>query len=187
MAASPASTANENVPAKGASETRPSAGSMSPYFDLRRRMDQLFDEMFNGWGTIPRMHRPQELEAAGMPLATRQWRPELVDVRFDVADGDDAIEISAEMPGIDDKDLDLSVSDGLLTIRGEKNAESEKKDKSYYLSERRYGSFQRSFRLPESVDQDKIQAKFDKGVLSLTLPKRAEAREKTKKISISGR
>ena len=108
-------------------------------------------------------------------------------MKFDVAEGEDAIEISAEMPGIEDKDLDLSVSDGVLTIKGEKKAETEKTDKNYYLSERRYGSFQRSFRLPDSVDPDKIEAKFDKGVLSLTLPKHAEARERTKKISISGR
>ena len=85
---------------------------------------------------------------------------------------------------MDESNIDVKFAHGLLTIKGEKREEKEEKKKDYYLSERRYGSFQRSFPVPESVDADKIEAKFANGVLTVRLPKSAEAQKNEKKIAI---
>ena len=87
--------------------------------------------------------------------------------------------LTAELPGMEEKNVEVTLSDDLLTIKGEKTAETEKKDKNTYLSERCYGAFQRSFVVPEGVDSDKIKAEFAKGVLTVTLPKAAPAMKKT--------
>jgi HSP20 family protein len=104
--------------------------------------------------------------------------------RIDVSETEQAIELKAELPGMEEKDVDLLVQDHVLTIRGEKKFEKEEKQKSYHIVERQYGSFQRSFELPDIVDEAKIAAKFDKGVLHVTLPKSAKAKETTRKIAI---
>src|ERR1700730_15274827 len=88
------------------------------------------------------------------------------------------------LPGMDESNIDVKFSDGTLTIKGEKKDEREEKQKDYYLSERRYGSFQRSFGVPDGVDADKIEAHFKNGVLTVTLPKRPEAQKSEKKIAI---
>ncbi|WP_425482712.1 Hsp20/alpha crystallin family protein [Chelativorans xinjiangense] len=103
---------------------------------------------------------------------------------MDLAEKDNAYEISAELPGLDEKNIEIKLSNGTLTIKGEKTEEKEEREKEYYLSERRYGSFHRSFRVPEGVDTDKIDARFAKGVLTVTLPKSAEAKKNEKKISV---
>ena len=93
-------------------------------------------------------------------------------------------EITAELPGMDESNIDVKFADGVLTIKGEKKEEKEEKKKDYYLSERRFGSFQRSFPVPESVDANKIEAKFVNGVLTVRLPKSPEAQKNEKKIAI---
>src|SRR6516165_5666397 len=95
-----------------------------------------------------------------------------------------AYEITAELPGMNESDIDVKFSDGTLTIKGEKRDEKEENKKGYYLSERRYGSFQRSFGVPDGVDVDKIEANFKNGVLTVTLPKTPQAQTSEKKISI---
>ncbi len=105
--------------------------------------------------------------------------------KLDVAEMKDKYEIKAELPGIDEKDIDVSMDDGVLTISGEKKAEAESDDKGYYLKECSYGSFSRSIRLPENIADDKIIAKFDKGVLMIDLPKKEPTVAKTKKIAIT--
>lgn len=102
----------------------------------------------------------------------------------DVTETDKAFEIAAELPGMEEKNIEVSVSDGVLTIKGEKQEDKEEKKKDYYLSERTYGSFQRSFEVPKGVDLDKIEASFKKGVLTVTLPKTAEAQKAEKKIAV---
>lgn len=102
----------------------------------------------------------------------------------DIAEKDKAYEIEAELPGMDDKNIEISLSEGMLTIKGEKREEKEEKKKNYYLSERHYGSFQRAFRLPAGVDTDKVEASFSKGVLKVTLPKTTEAQRKERKIEV---
>ncbi|HEX7006529.1 MAG TPA: Hsp20/alpha crystallin family protein [Alphaproteobacteria bacterium] len=104
--------------------------------------------------------------------------------KMDIAETDKAFEVTVELPGIDEKDVDISVTDGVLTIKGEKKAETEEKGKNYHRIERSYGSFQRSMALPPTVDIDAIDATFKNGVLTVMLPKSAKAVEKAKKIKI---
>jgi HSP20 family protein len=103
----------------------------------------------------------------------------------DIADNEKAYEITAELPGMDESNIDVKFSDGTLTIKGEKKDEKEEKKKDYYLSERRYGSFQRSFGVPDGVDAEKIEAHFKNGVLTVTLPKTLQAQKSEKKIAIN--
>jgi HSP20 family protein len=102
----------------------------------------------------------------------------------DIAESDKAYEVTAELPGMDEKNIEVKLTNGNLTIKGEKREEKEEKKKDYYLSERHFGSFERQFRVPEGVDVEKIEASFKKGVLTVTLPKRPEAQKPEKKINI---
>jgi HSP20 family protein len=101
---------------------------------------------------------------------------------FDISESDTEYSVVAELPGIDEKDLDVTLTDGILTIKGEKKHESEEKGETYHRIERRYGSFQRSFRMPDGVQGDKIDATYKDGVLKLMIPK-SETSE-AKKIEI---
>ena len=102
----------------------------------------------------------------------------------DVVESEKAYEVAAELPGMDEKNIEIKVVNGILTMKGEKQEQKEEKKKDYYLQERSFGSFERSFEVPESVDADKIEARFKKGVLTLTLPKKAEAQKPAKKIEV---
>jgi HSP20 family protein len=104
--------------------------------------------------------------------------------RADVSETESRYEISVELPGIDEKDIELSISDGLLTLKAEKKEEREEKKKNYHLTERSYGSITRSFRIPEGVATDKIKAAFSKGVLEVTLPKTKQAKARQRKIPV---
>jgi HSP20 family protein len=99
-----------------------------------------------------------------------------------VTETDKQIEITAEMPGLEERDVQVNLADNVLTIRGEEKAEKEEKDKTYRLVERSYGSFVRSLELPEGVNADAIKASIDKGVLKVTVPKPAPAQ--VKKIDV---
>jgi HSP20 family protein len=103
---------------------------------------------------------------------------------MDIAETEKAYEITAELPGMSESDVEVVASNGGLTIKGEKKEEKEEKKKDYYLSERRYGSFERRMQIPEGVDADKIDATFKKGVLTVTLPKKPEGQKPAKKISV---
>jgi HSP20 family protein len=102
----------------------------------------------------------------------------------DVVESEKAYEVTAELPGIDEKNIEVKVANGILTMKGEKQEEKEEKKKDYYLQERHYGSFERSFEIPEGVDPDKIEATFKKGVLTVTLPKKVEAQKPAKKVEV---
>jgi len=96
----------------------------------------------------------------------------------------DAYKLSAELPGMNEKEIEVAVTDGMLTLTWAKRQETERKDKDYYLSEREYGSFKRSFALPDSIDIDKISADIAKGVFTITLPKKQEAKAAAKKVEV---
>jgi HSP20 family protein len=145
-------------------------GGEDPFTAARREMDRLFDEMTKSMS----LSRP----AMGMgPMAPR----------VDVKETDKAIEVHAELPGVDEKEVDVQLADGVLTIKGEKKQEREEKEKGYYLMERSYGSFMRQIPMPIEIEEDKVEARFDKGVLTVILPKSARAEAKTKKIAIQKR
>jgi len=150
-----------------------------PFTGLRREIDRLFDDFAWGSGRSPFRRSLFDVE----PL----WRGETSWGKapaVDIADTAQTYEITAELPGIDEKNVEVKFSDGTLTIKGEKKEEKEEKKKDYYLSERRYGSFQRSFSVPDGVDAEKIEAAFKNGILTVTLPKTPEAQKKEKKIEI---
>lgn len=149
-----------------------------PLANLRHEIDRLFDDFF-GLGRRPSGHTLSDVE----PF----WRGEISGVKapaVDIVETDKAYEITAELPGMDESDIDVKFADGLLTIKGEKSEKKEEKKKDYYLSERRYGTFRRAFRVPSGIDAGKIAASFKNGVLTVTLPKTAEAQEQEKKIAI---
>ncbi|MBN1930795.1 MAG: Hsp20/alpha crystallin family protein [Desulfobacterales bacterium] len=108
-----------------------------------------------------------------------EWLPSV-----DISEDKNSYLVKAELPGMDAKDVDVSLSGDLLTIKGEKKKETEEKDENRYRSERYYGSFQRVFRLPSGVKSDKVEASFDKGILKITLPKLEEAKKKEIEIKI---
>ena len=110
-----------------------------------------------------------------------------VSPKLDIAELKDKYEIKAELPGMDEKDINLAVEDGVLSISGEKKSETEDKSKGYYLKECSYGTFSRSIRLPENIADDKIAAKFNKGVLVIDMPKKEPTVAKARKIAISAK
>ena len=175
MAGKKVSTSSEKK--KGAAPATTSGGELSPFNELRRRMDALFEDFSQGW--------PRGLFDFHAPALTTGLGKDIIGARFDVTESDKAMEITAELPGMDEKDVELTISGGLLTVKGEKKAEKEVKKKDYHLSERHYGSIFRSFRLPDNVDGDKAKASFDKGVLKISLPKKPDGQRKEARIPIT--
>lgn len=100
----------------------------------------------------------------------------LLSPAIDVAENESALTVTAELPGLERRDIDLSVKDGVLMLRGEKKVEEESKDRKFHRIERRYGSFYRALALPDTVDPDGVEAAFKNGVLTVTLPKRPETK-----------
>jgi HSP20 family protein len=151
----------------------------SPFDRLRIEIDRLFDDF--GMGTWRSRFRRGVFDVE--PL----WRGELSWGKVpavDIGETETGYEITAELPGIDEKNVEVKYADGTLTIKGEKKDEKEEKKENYHLSERSYGSFQRSFRVPDSVDVDRVDAAFKDGVLIVTLPKTTDAQKKEKRIEI---
>ena len=147
-----------------------------PFEALRKEVDRLFDDFGDDFWRRP--FRP-------LAALERSWPKNFpADPAVDVTETEKAYEITAELPGMDEKGVEVNVSNGGITIKGEKKEETEEKKKDYYVSERRYGSFERHFGLPEGVDADKIEATFKNGILKVTLPKTAEAQKTAKKIDI---
>jgi len=132
----------------------------SPFVSLQREIDRLFEDFSRGFPTVP-----GNGATALMPS-------------MDITENEKEIEITAELPGLEEKDVQVNVADNLLTIRGEKKAEKEQKDKNYRLVERSYGSFERTLELPEGVNADAIKANISKGVLKVTVPKPVPAQAK---------
>jgi HSP20 family protein len=131
---------------------------------LRREMDRLFEDFF---GPARRALRPLEME----------WAPAV-----DLEETSDKVTIKAEVPGIDPKDIDISLSGEILSLKGEKKTEREEKGKNFHLVERSYGSFSRSLRLPAAVNADKIEATYKDGILTITCPKKEAVKPKAIKI-----
>ena len=135
------------------------ASAANPFVSLQREVDRLFDDFTRGFPVLTG-------NGAGLMPS------------MDVTETDKEIEITAELPGLEEKDVQINVADNLLTIRGEKKAEKEEKGKNYRLLERSYGSFERTLELPDGVNADAIKASISKGVLKVTVPKPAPAQAK---------
>ena len=128
----------------------------------------------------PGFRRWTDLEPFGA-LAKSQFA---VSPAVDVSETEQGYEISADMPGMDNKDIEITLNNNVLTLKGEKKEQHETKEKDYYLQERSYGTFQRSFTLPDDVDSEHISTAFSNGVLIIKLPKSAQAKAKTRKIEV---
>jgi len=158
--------------------TRPLGSSLwhEPFHGFRSEMDHLFDRFFG---------RSPALSDGGHVDRLDFFNGGTLSPNIDVRESDKAITLEAELPGMDEKDIDLTVDDGVLTLKGEKRYEHEEKEEGKAVRiERQYGSFQRSFTLPSYVDDEKVSATFKKGVLVIELPKKPDAPAKGRSILI---
>jgi HSP20 family protein len=146
---------------------------------LRSEMDRVFDR-FVGSFAMPSLRRMFDFEPARRIESSFTFTAPAIDI----AETETAYKITAELPGMEPSHVDVTVSGDTLIIKGEKRQEKEEKDNDYYLCERSFGSFQRSFSLPAGVDRDKISSGLAKGVLTVTLPKTAEAQKQQKRIEV---
>lgn len=151
----------------GKREVRVKRNGDDPFTMLQREMNDLFDNFFRSF----------DIALFGSRMG--EFTP-----RVDVSETDKEIKVSAELPGMDERDIEVTLNKDSLTIKGEKKEEKEDKGKDYYRMERSYGSFSRTIPLPLEVETDRAEATFKKGVLTVTLPKTAKAIKETKKIAI---
>lgn len=152
-----------------AEQRRNEAAALAPLSRLREEVDRLFDDF--GFGVPARSIFAFPARASVNPA-------------MELAETDGGYELTVELPGLEEKDIDIEFADGMLSVSGEKREESEKKENGYLMSERRYGSFRRQLTLPAEVDPETIEAKFSKGVLKLEMKKDEKAASRTKKIKI---
>jgi HSP20 family protein len=143
-----------------------------PFLALRQEMNRTFDDFFAGMGFPLLGAQPT---GGAMALLTPQ---------MDVSETDKDIRVTVELPGLDADDIDIMVEDDVLTIRGEKTAEREEDERDYHVIERSEGAFARSIRLPFEIDPEQMQAVFRDGVLTITIPKPAEAQEKVRRVEV---
>ena len=157
----------------------PAVQTWRPFESLRREVDRLFEDFGQSFWPSPFRRSVFDVE----PFLGRE--PKLAATpAVDIVEKDNAYEVTAELPGMDEKNIEVKLENGGLRIKGEKQEEKEEKKKGYHLQERHYGSFERYFTVPEGVDSDKIEANFKKGVLTVTLPKKPEAQKAPKKIDV---
>jgi len=140
-----------------------------PFYTLHREMNRLFDDVFRGFGPLGRVGSPLMEGQLGWP-------------RIELSETDKTVTVSAELPGLSEKDVQVEIANGILSIRGEKKAE--RSDESKFVSERYYGSFERQIPL-EGVEEDKAQADFKNGVLTVTLPKSEPSSRNVRRIAIN--
>ncbi len=134
---------------------------------MQKEFNRLFNEAF------PRKYGEDE-------LSTRTWAPPV-----DIFETENSLVLKADLPGVDPKDVEIRVEDSTLYLKGERKFEKEVKEENYHRVERSYGTFTRSFSLPNSIDADKVTADYKDGQLTLTMPKREEAKPKTIRINVS--
>jgi HSP20 family protein len=167
------------VQTQGQPSARTPSRDVHPMESLRQQVDRLFQDFDRGW-RLPLFRRsdfdleplwPREQGLARMPAVDIEEKP-------------DSFEITAELPRLDEKDIQIKLSNGNLTIQGQKNTEREEEKGEYFLSERHHGTFQRIFRIPESVVPERIEAQFSKGVLTLNLQKKSSQAQQEKTIEV---
>jgi HSP20 family protein len=139
----------------------------NPAATFQKALNNLFDDFFSGYEVLPSDEK------------ISYFNP-----KVDMTEDEKEIKVTAELPGLEEKDIEVNLSKDILTIKGEKSQEKEEKGKETYYSERSFGSFSRTMQIPSEVEYDKIDATFKKGVLNITLPKAAKSAEHHKKIQI---
>src|SRR5271157_1580002 len=183
MMEDPMAKAETKVPVT--TESKPAAPQAAmqawrPFEGLRREVDRLFEDFTMNPFKLPFRRPAFDIE----PF----WQAEswIAAPAVDLVEKENAFELTAELPGLDEKNVEVKVANGVLTIKGEKQEDKEEKNKDFHMRERRFGSFERALRIPDTVDADKIEASFKKGVLTVTLPKTVEAQKPVKKIAVKG-
>jgi len=144
-----------------------------PFLSLHREMNRLFDDVFRG----------NLAEGEGSGQAAQGGS--IIPARMNVSETENEFRITAELPGVTEQDVDVRLDDDMLTIRGEKRSEQKDEKENYHFVERSFGSFQRSLRLPFAVDPEQVQARFENGILTVTLPK-TQQQERSRRIQIQG-
>jgi HSP20 family protein len=144
---------------------------IAPFGSLQEEVNRLFDQFFQAWPVST--------------IAPRYTNDLTFSPKMDVREDDKNISVTCDLPGMTDKDVEVTVSPGSLTIRGERKAESSRKEGGYYVSERSFGHFERTFTLPNGMDTDKAHATFKNGCLTVAVPKTAEARKSVRKLDLS--
>jgi HSP20 family protein len=144
-----------------------------PLSRIHQEIDQLFEDFFRGSRVSP-FRQIDQTWVGGMMLP-----------KVDIAEGSKHYTITVEVPGVEEKDMDVTIADGTLTIRGEKRHEQENHDRQYHRVERSYGAFQRVISLPNDSKEDAVEAKFKNGILTLTVPKNPGAKSTGRKIAIT--
>lgn len=157
------------LPLRGSRQDLSREESADPFLSLHREIDRIFEDFTRGGFFPPRT------ETAGARLP-----------RVNLSETEAALEVEVELPGIDEKDVDLTITDDQLRVKAERKEEHEEKKKDYHLVERSFGAFERVIALPFAVDPDKAKASFVKGVLTVTLPKPPQASSRTRKIEVKG-
>lgn len=152
-------------------------GGGDPFLSLHREINRMFDDVFRGAG-LP--------AGRGDGLGAGQGAGgSLINAHMDVAETEKELRITAELPGVAEQDVDITLDDDVLTIRGEKRQEQKDEKENYHFVERSYGHFQRSLRLPFAVDPEQVQARFENGVLTVTVPK-SERQQRSRRIQVQG-
>lgn len=168
-----ASKVKDMVPAGQGSVTPPERREEEvPLFSLQREVNRLFDDFFRGFDLRP------------LRIAEERWGG--FSPKMDLEETEKEYRITAELPGVEEKDVEVLLTGNSLTLKGEKKEEKEEKGKSFYHVERSYGTFQRTVPLPEGIDLKKIDAEFKNGLLTVKLPKTAEAKTRSKKVPVKG-
>lgn len=175
------STTSSGKDVKTSVKKEPSRGSEAfwgvPLTSLRSEIDHLFEDFASGW---PFHGRGPAAQGFGrLPAAFRSPAP-----ATDIVENDKAFVVSVDLPGIDEKNIQVDLSEDILSVRAEVTEERKEEKENYFLSERQHGALQRAFQVPVGVDADKIEAAYEKGVLKITLPKTAEALQKQRKIEV---
>jgi HSP20 family protein len=151
-------------------DDRPIGSFQREMDSLHRSIDRLFADAWGG--------------SFAPSLLSETWSTTRITPSLDVSEDEKGFHVSVELPGMSDKDVAVTVTDRVLTIRGEKKEEKEKKDKDVFRQERAYGSFRRTIELPSDIDSSKIEAKFKDGVLTIELPKTKQAQDRVKQIPV---
>lgn len=185
MTATPMKTTEPRVENKGPAHRHESD---HPLLALRQEVDRLFDTFFSGFSLGPFGARgvttPVGRGEGLLGTLGTGWGEAFP--KMDITETDAEMKATVELPGMDEKDVTISVDGDILTIKGEKKDERKEEKEGYFLSERHYGAVERVIRLPETADQDKIDAALEKGVLTVTVPKTARHKKTTRKVEIRG-
>jgi HSP20 family protein len=183
-------TRAEDIPVKK-EPVKPETGTAArtpypPLMSLRQQVDRLFDDFLDEDWMMPstglsRIWDLPLIKPRGIDMRRLMESP-----RTDMSESEKEYELSVELPGMSEKDVEVTVKDNMITLKGEKKSERETKEKDYHIAERSYGSVRRTFSMPPDVDTNKVKASFSKGVLTVHLPKTKEAASKPQKIEVKG-